>query len=61
MHDAASSVSEYLPTLARACNLASVHNGGVLEPLYQLHAARLKLLLRPGTLDSTETLSCIAR
>jgi hypothetical protein len=30
--------------MARACHYAEVHNGGVLEPLYQLHATRLKML-----------------
>lgn len=33
---------------ARACHLASVHAGGLLEPLYRLHATRLKALRMPG-------------
>ena len=32
---------------ARACHLASVHAGGLLEPLYRLHATRLKVLRTP--------------
>jgi hypothetical protein len=33
---------------ARACHLASAHAGGLLEPLYRLHAARLKALRLPA-------------
>lgn len=40
----------YLPDLARACALASVHAGGLVEPLYRLHATRLKLLQAPQQL-----------
>lgn len=32
---------------ARACHLASAHAGGLLEPLYRLHASRLKALREP--------------
>ena len=35
---------EYLRMLARSAHLAASHAGGLLEPLYALHAARLKLL-----------------
>lgn len=31
--------------LAKACCLAKLHNKGLIEPMYQLHALRLKLLL----------------
>ena len=31
--------------LGKACCLAKLHNRGLIEPLYQLHALRLKLLL----------------
>lgn len=36
---------EVLQLLARACHLAARHRGGQTEPLYRLHATRLKLLL----------------
>jgi len=36
--------AEYLRRFAAASHLASLHAGGLLEPLYQLHACRLKLL-----------------
>uniref|UniRef100_A0A061REY4 Calcineurin-binding protein cabin-1 n=2 Tax=Tetraselmis sp. GSL018 TaxID=582737 RepID=A0A061REY4_9CHLO len=36
--------SSYLPQMARACHLAKVHSGGLLEPIYRLHASRLKLI-----------------
>ena len=36
--------TEYLRRFAAASHLASLHAGGLLEPLYQLHACRLKLL-----------------
>ena len=35
----------WLPTMARAVQLSVLHAGGMLEPFYQLHAQRLKLLL----------------
>ena len=35
----------WLPTMARAVQLSVLHSGGMLEPFYQLHAQRLKLLL----------------
>lgn len=35
---------EYLRRFASAAHLAAAHAGGLLEPLYSLHAARLKLL-----------------
>lgn len=35
---------EWLPLLARACQVAAA-DGGVLLPLYKLHAARMRLLL----------------
>jgi hypothetical protein len=36
---------EYLPLFARACQLAIVHhNGGLVDPVYTLHNARLKLV-----------------
>jgi hypothetical protein len=41
-------VDEYLPALARACRCAALHTDGALEPLYRLHATRLKLLLPKG-------------
>ena len=31
--------------MARAVQLSVLHSGGMLEPFYQLHAQRLKLLL----------------
>ena len=31
---------------ARACRCAALHTDGALEPLYRLHATRLKLLLK---------------
>ena len=36
---------EVLHLLAEACLLATAHKGGQTEPLYRLHASRLKLLL----------------
>lgn len=36
--------AEFLRMLARSAHLAASHAGGLLEPLYALHAARLKLL-----------------
>jgi hypothetical protein len=36
----------YLGLLARACHLASIQPLGLLDPLYSLHSARLKLLLQ---------------
>ena len=39
-------VEEYLPEFARACRCAARHTDGALEPLYRLHATRLKLLLK---------------
>lgn len=38
-------MEEYLPAFARACRCAALHTDGALEPLYRLHATRLKLLL----------------
>ena len=35
----------WLPTMAKAEQLSVLHSGGMLEPFYQLHAQRLKLLL----------------
>lgn len=35
---------DYLGRFAKASHLAATHAGGLLEPLYVLHAARLKLL-----------------
>lgn len=34
--------------MADSCRLALSHKGGQTEPLYRLHATRLKLLLAPG-------------
>lgn len=34
--------------LAKACCLARLHAGGQIEPVYQLHALRLKLLQQPN-------------
>lgn len=36
--------ADFLRFFARSSHLASLHAGGLLEPLYALHAARLKLL-----------------
>lgn len=36
--------ADWLPLLARACHVAAA-DGGVLLPLYKLHAARMRLLL----------------
>mmetsp|Transcript_16588 Transcript_16588/g.46306 ORF Transcript_16588/g.46306 Transcript_16588/m.46306 type:complete len:1287 (-) Transcript_16588:221-4081(-) len=36
----------YLRLMAQSCHLATVHSGGILEPLYRLHASRMKLLLQ---------------
>jgi hypothetical protein len=41
---------QYLPDLARACALALVHAGGLVEPIYRLHATRIKLLHQPQAL-----------
>ena len=41
------SSNEVLHLLARACHDAAKHRGGLTEPLYRLHATRLKLLLAP--------------
>ncbi|CAL8466575.1 g6111 [Coccomyxa elongata] len=41
---------QYLPDLARACALAAVHAGGLVEPIYRLHGTRLKLLHQPHSL-----------
>lgn len=35
----------WLPLLARACHYASSDDGGMLYPLYALHASRMRLLL----------------
>ncbi|KAL4423906.1 hypothetical protein ABPG75_001207 [Micractinium tetrahymenae] len=35
----------WLPLLARACHYASSDDGGVLYPLYTLHASRMRMLL----------------
>jgi hypothetical protein len=35
----------YLESMARACRLAAMHEGGLIDPLHALHAARLRLLL----------------
>lgn len=37
---------EYLQLLAQSCYLAALHANGLLEPIYRLHASRLKLLLQ---------------
>eukprot|EP00873_Tetraselmis_striata_P018310 jgi/Tetstr1/438574/TSEL_027125.t1 len=39
---------EYLHLMARGCRMATVYSGGLLEPLYRLHASRLKLILQDG-------------
>ena len=51
---------QYLPDLARACALASVHAGGLVEPIYRLHATRLKLLHQPQALTPA-ALTLLAR
>ena len=51
---------QYLPDMARACSLASVHAGGLVEPLYRLHATRLKILQQPQSLEPA-ALALIAR
>jgi hypothetical protein len=38
--------ADALHSLARACHLASVFVGPRIEPLYRLHASRLKLLIK---------------
>ena len=38
----------YLRHYALACHRANEAVSGALEPLYRLHASRLKLLLEPG-------------
>lgn len=38
-------VQHWLPNMARACAYAARHDGGVLLPLYALHAARMRALL----------------
>ena len=50
---------EFLPALARACRCAALHTDGVLEPLYRLHATRLKLLLARE--DDAQLLQQLAR
>ena len=37
-----------LHLMAQACHKADTHEGGLTEPLYRLHATRLKLLLGPN-------------
>ena len=39
--------SEYLRQFALACHRANAAVSGALEPLYRLHASRLKLLMGP--------------
>ncbi len=51
---------QYLPDMARACSLASVHAGGLVEPLYRLHTTRLKILQQPQFLEPA-ALALIAR
>lgn len=51
---------QYLPDLARACALASVHAGGLVEPIYRLHATRIKLLHQPQALTPA-ALTLLAR
>lgn len=36
---------QWLPSMAKAVQLSILHTGGMLEPFYQLHTQRLKLLL----------------
>lgn len=35
-----------LPSMAKAVHLSGLHSGGMVEPFYQLHSQRLKLLLK---------------
>lgn len=41
----------WLPLLARACHYASSNDGGMLYPLYTLHASRMRLLLAMPSAD----------
>ena len=46
---------EWLPSMAKAVQLSVLHSGGMLEPFYQLHAQRLKLLL----FNAAPTVTCL--
>ena len=38
--------SDYLHLMAEGCHLACLQNDGLIEPLYRLHASRLKLIIQ---------------
>lgn len=46
--EAGAAPAQVLRAYARASHLASAHAGGLLEPLYRLHASRLKALRGPA-------------
>ena len=46
---------QWLPSMAKAVQLSMLHTGGMLEPFYQLHAQRLKLLI----FDEAPAMTCL--